>query len=369
MSENALYVTYTYHEAPIKIYYKFLEEKCSDDDLIPKGVMKNIEKVMDYDISGRAKLVELEVILENHSSYLSDDERVRFETEIYERMEDYFDECKRELETTGIMKIGLDGFEISGEGKIPGRPLNQFSLDENKGYLRVATTVGMGEKSGNDIYVLDEKLEMVGGIQDMGITERIYAVRFLGDKGYVVTYRETDPFFVIDLSNPEKPELKGELKIPGYSSYLHPINETLILGIGKEGWEVKVSLFDVSSAAKPIEVDKYVLRERWSDVLETHHAFLIDTKHQVFFLPGREGGYIFSYKGAEAKPELEMVKAVSAVRARRAIYIADYLYVIADTKLAVLDEKTWEKVNEIEFETEMEYEPEPHYPVPIRKEL
>ncbi|MEA3560689.1 MAG: beta-propeller domain-containing protein, partial [Candidatus Omnitrophota bacterium] len=92
------------------------------------------------------------------------------------------------------------------------------------------------------------------------------------------------------------PELKGELKIPGYSSYLHPINKDRILGMGKEGSKVKVSLFDVELASNPKEADKYILDEYWSDVLNTHHAFLLDAKHKIFFLPGHKGGYIFSYE-------------------------------------------------------------------------
>jgi len=198
----------------------------------------------------------------------------------------------------------------------------------------------------------------VGSVKDLGKTERIYAVRFLGDMAYVVTFRDTDPFYVLDLSNPKEPELKGELKIPGYSSYLHPITDDLILGIGKEGWEVKLSLFDVATPSEPAEVDKYILEESWSDVLETHHAFLIDRKHGIFFLPGREGGYIFSY----ADNKLALEKAVRAERARRAIYIDDYLYVVADTKIVVLDETTWEKVNELEFELDKEFRP---YPIEV----
>ncbi|MHC1635341.1 MAG: beta-propeller domain-containing protein [Candidatus Methanospirareceae archaeon] len=357
MSKEALYVTYTYNPSPVRLYYELLKEECND--LIPKEVLKKIDRLMGYDISDRAKLVEIGVILEEYKSSLNGDERKEFENELHKRIEDYMDEHKRELEMTVIVKIGLSDFEISAEGKVPGRPLNQFSLDEEGGYLRIATTVGRGERSSNDVYVLDENLEIVGSLRDIGVTERIYAVRFIGNRGYIVTYREMDPFFVIDLSNPRNPELKGELKIPGYSSYLHPIDEGLVLGIGKEGGEVKVSLFDVSSADEPKELDRYILEEAWTEVLSTHHAFLIDKKHKIFFLPTGEGGYIFSYEGAK----LELRKVVSALRAKRAVYIEDYLYVIADTKLVVLDERSWERVKEIEFEKDYIY-PLPLPPVP-----
>ena len=358
MSEDALYVTYTYQPDPVETYYKFLKEKCRD--LIPADTLDRIDRLMEYNISNRAKQVELEYILERDTGPKTD-ESFKRQKEFYNRLEDYFDDHKRDLETTVIVKIGLSDFEVEEQGEIPGRLLNQFSLDEHDGYLRVATTVEGGRESVSDVYVLNENLDVVGSVKDLGKTERIYAVRFLGDMAYVVTFRDTDPFYVLDLSNPKEPELKGELKIPGYSSYLHPITDDLILGIGKEGWEVKLSLFDVATPSEPEEVDKYILDESWSDVLETHHAFLIDNKHGIFFLPGREGGYIFSY----ADEKLVLERAVRAERARRAIYIADYLYVIADTKLVVLDETTWEKVNELEFEMDNEFTP---YPRPFIEE-
>ncbi len=168
---------------------------------------------------------------------------------------------------------------------------------------------------------------------------------WIEDKGYLVTFRQIDPFYVLDLSDPKNPQLKGELKIPGYSSYLHPITKDKILGIGKEESNVKISLFDVSNPEKPTESDKYILKEYWSDILETHHAFLLDEKHQIFFLPGSQSGYIFSYQ----KNKLELKKAISDISAKRAIYINDYLYIIGENKIVVLNELNWERINELEF--------------------
>jgi uncharacterized secreted protein with C-terminal beta-propeller domain len=108
---------------------------------------------------------------------------------------------------------------------------------------------------------------------------------------------------------------------------------------------VKVSLFNVSSAEEPTEVDKYLLDEFWTDVLETHHAFLLDKKHEIFFLPGTKGGYVFSY----SDQKLQLVKAMPAYGARRAIYLDDWLYILADSKAVVLDERTWERVGELSF--------------------
>ena len=353
MSENGIYVTYFYFGDSIKFFSDFLKEKCQD--IVPDWVIEKMEKLTEYDISDSAKLVEFEVIMQKYISSLSKDEELRIQNEFTNRMTDYYKDHKRDLEKTGIIKIGLDNFNVLATGNVSGRLLNQFSLDEYKDHLRIATTIGgsfwgmrpiggIGE-SANDVYVLDKDLKITGLVKDLGLTEKIYSVRFIEDKGYLVTFRQIDPFFVIDLSNPQKPELKGQLKIPGYSSYLHPLTKDKILGIGKEGSKVKISLFNVEDPENPTELDKYSLDEYWSDILNTHHAFLLDKKHGIFFLPGNKGGYIFSYENYR----LKLVKAVSDVRARRAVYINDYLYIIGDDKVIVLNEINWEKVNKIEF--------------------
>jgi len=117
------------------------------------------------------------------------------------------------------------------------------------------------------------------------------------------------------------------------------------LGIGEESGRVKISLFDVSDPANPTEISKYNLDEYWSEISQTHHAFLQDAKHKIFFLPGSQGGYIFSY----AEDNLKLANAVSEIQAKRAVYIDNYLYVIGENKMVVLDENNWEKVNELDL--------------------
>ncbi|MCD6550458.1 beta-propeller domain-containing protein [bacterium] len=354
MSTKGIYVTYSYWGDLIEFFANFFNQECQD--IIPDWFISKLNKLSEYDISKAAKMTEFQVLIEKYFSSLSDDERLRIENELTNRLSDYYKKHKRDLERTGIVKIGLKDFEIYASGDVPGKPLNQFSLDEYQNHLRIAITVGerffgMGSigissrESANDVYVLDKDLKIVGSVKDLGLRERIYSVRFVEDKGYVVTFRRIDPFYVLDLSDPQKPELKGELKIPGFSSYLHPITKERVLGIGKEGSKVKISLFDVSSPDDPSEADKYILDEYWSDILNTHHAFLLDKKHKIFFMPGSKGGYVFSYNN----DELKLQKAVSGIRARRAIYINDYLYIIGDNKITVLNEIDWEKVNELEF--------------------
>ena len=339
MSENAIYITYPHYEGFVGFFSRFFRDEAPD--LVPPAVVTGLEGSMDSR--------ELETVLEQYKNSLNADDRLKFENDLANRMEDYYGKRGGELEKTGIVKINLDGFRIQAVGSVSGQPLNQFSLDEYGGNLRVATTIGANafgqRESVNGVYVLDKNLRPIGEVVDLGLDERIYSVRFIEDKGYVVTFKEVDPFFVLDLSNPRKPELVGELKIPGYSSYLHPITKDRILGIGKEGSQVKISLFDVSVPKDPTEEDKYSLDEYWSDVLNTHHAFLLDKKHGVFFLPGSRGGYVFSYQGGS----LRLEKAVSGVSARRAIYISDYLYIIGDDRLVVLNELDWTRVNQLEF--------------------
>jgi uncharacterized secreted protein with C-terminal beta-propeller domain len=283
---------------------------------------------------------------------LDKDESLQFSNEMYNRLADYIEENKRELIKTGIVKIGFN-MEVLGSGSVPGTLLNQFSLDEYEGNLRVAITVGsmwggwgssQGE-SASDVYVLNSEMRIIGSVKDLGLTERIYSVRFLQDKAYVVTFRQVDPFYVLDMSDPSNPELKGELKIPGYSSYLHPITKDKILGVGKEGSKVKISLFVVTDPENPTEADKYLMDEYWTDILNTHHAFLLDDRHSVFFLPGSKGGYVFSYED----DKLEMVKAVSEINPSRALYLDDYLYIISTSKIVVLDENTWQEVKELDL--------------------
>ncbi len=365
VSENSIYATYTYNESMVKFMSGFISE---NDNFFPAYVVEKIKKLNGYDISESAKMTELSLVLEKYQSSLSNDDRLKLENEMQNRMSDYYKAHSRELEKTGIIKIGTDNFVITVTGEVPGHLLNNFAMDEYNGNLRVASTIGSrwgmfsGIGSGetvSDVTVLDKDLNFLSSVKDLGKTEQIYSVRFIEDKGYVVTFRQTDPFYVLDLANPKKPALSGELKIPGYSSYLHPLDTTHILGVGMEGSQVKISLFDVSDKNNPVELDKYLLDEYWTEVSNNYHAFLLDKKHNIFFLPGSKGGYAFSYLSSgcpedakciiAAKYKLELKKAISQNSVKRAIYLNDYLYIIGDDKITVLNELDWEKVNELDL--------------------
>ena len=207
-------------------------------------------------------------------------------------------------EKTTVHKINVNNGEINyiNKGEVAGRVLNQFSMDEYNNFFRIATTTGyswdQNNPSKNNIFVLNENLEQVSSIEDIAEGEQIYSARFLGDKAYLVTFRNTDPFFTIDMSDPYNPEILGYLKIPGYSNYLHPYDETHIIGIGKETIEssdpsfawyqgLKIALFDVSDFEHPVEVDKIIIGDRGTDspALYDHKAFLFSKEKELLVIP------------------------------------------------------------------------------------
>lgn len=203
---------------------------------------------------------------------------------------------------TYIYKFKLDGSKVSylAAGSVPGEILNQFSMDEKDGYFRIATTDSENWNSSSDknnLYVLDGDLNVVGKIENLAKGERIYSVRFMGDKAYVVTFVETDPLFVIDLKDPTNPIVLGELKIPGYSSYLHPYDENHIIGFGEKtkvneyGGVVtdgmKMALFDVTDPTNPKEMYSVDIGDRWtySEILDNHKALLFSKEKNIIAFP------------------------------------------------------------------------------------
>ncbi|HZK56556.1 MAG TPA: beta-propeller domain-containing protein [Desulfosporosinus sp.] len=209
--------------------------------------------------------------------------------------------------TTALYKFGLTqgGTTFKAKGEVPGTLLNQFAMDEANDYFRVATTTGEIWRtdeltSKNNVYILDQDLKLAGKLEDIAPGERLYSVRFMGDRGYLVTFKNVDPFFVIDLKNPAAPTILGALKIPGFSNYLQPYDENHIIGFGKETVDVskdggatalmqglKLALFDVTDVSKPVEMFKTVLGDRGTDseVLRNHKALLFDKEKGILSFP------------------------------------------------------------------------------------
>lgn len=344
MSENSLFIAYPFKKDMFSLLYSFYMQE--GRRYLPEDIIDQIQKLSAYSISSETKLSELELILESYYNLLAQSEQAIIRDNITNNREDYLNRNKNNRQSTKIVKIKLDGFQIVASNEITGDLLNQFSLDEYNNNLRVATTTQdstSNSESINTVYVLDGNLQIIGEVTNLGLNEKIYSVRFINNNAYVVTFRETDPFYVLDLSEPTKPQVKGQLKIPGYSSYLHRVDENKILGVGLESGRLKLSLFDVSDPENPKEVAKYLLDEYSSDVLSNHHAFLHDPVHRVFFIPAARGGYAFSY----ANNQLTLKATVYLRNTKRAIYFNDYLYVLGDSEIVVLDENSWNEEKRI----------------------
>lgn len=232
---------------------------------------------------------------------------------------------------------------------------DSFSIDEYDGYLRMVVTRGKT----NAVYVLDQKLKLTGKITNLAKDERVYSARFLGDTGYFVTYKETDPLFSVDLSNPKNPKILGRLKIPGFSNYLHFYGEDKLLGIGmdvdKKGDVtdgVKLSMFDISDKKNVKEEHKYTLKDVYStDVEWDYKAALIDVEKNIIGFPAggenRQMYYLFSYteeKGFQCNMK-EKIYGSDAL-STRGIYIKDRLYVIHGNVLKAYSLKTYKKVDD-----------------------
>ena len=183
-------------------------------------------------------------------------------------------------------------------GQVVGTVLNQYSMSELNGHLRIATTSGGNwwedEQSESYVSVLEQQdgeLQVIGQVGGLGRGERIFAVRFLGDIATVVTFRQTDPLYTIDLSDPTAPEVVGELKILGYSAYLHPLGDDLLLGVGQDADEqgrtrgTQVSLFDISDLADPVRIDQWTLPGGWTEAEFNARAFLYWAPEDLVVLP------------------------------------------------------------------------------------
>jgi len=274
---------------------------------------------------------------------------------------------------TAIYSFALnDGaIRFDSAGEVAGTLLNQYAMDEYGGNLRLATTVtesgSRGMTQSSTVTVLDSHLDPLGAVTGIAPDERIYATRFMGDRLYMVTFRETDPFFVIDLSNPAEPVLAGMLKLPGYSDYLHPYDSSHIIGVGKTAsWgSVKLSLFDVSDIENPGLVDSVELGEAGStsEVLNDQKAFLFDKEKDILVLPlhltgiyeessirtsnflrrnAWGGAYVFSVnpdQGFSLRGKVKHYDEQSPNQAQvmRALYIEDTLYTISRSAIYMSD--------------------------------
>ncbi len=335
VSQNHIYLT-----GPKTPDYALLTGKLLDGlaSAVPADIAEQLKAVRDSSGDYSQKLQQAESVIDNYLNGLDYDKALALEEKIAALRDKWHRDIAREQQKTAVFKLAIAGGQVRYlcRGEVDGQVLNQFSMDEHNGYFRIATTsegfwFSNPSDPKNNIFVLDENLQVTGRLLGLAPTERIYSARFMGDRAYLVTFRQVDPLFVIDLKTPAEPKVLGELKIPGFSNYLHPYDENHLIGIGREvgvaasisvgsvsvsvtpidqeanaapepapvsvqpmvmpqptrQQGVKVALFDVSNPAAPKEVAKYVVDRDDSDspALNDHRAVLFSKDKNLLVIP------------------------------------------------------------------------------------
>ena len=269
--------------------------------------------------------------------------------------ESIYGESDSDVNQTSIRKVsyGEGILEGAGQTKLSGVLNDSFSIDEYDGYLRLVTTVTKTEgqtrgivpllapepSESNSLYVLDENLKIVGEIRDLAEGESVYSARFMGKTGYFVTFRQVDPLFSVDLSDPAAPKILGELKIPGFSEYLHPYGDGLLLGIGMDVDEsgvategVKLSMFDISDPSDVREVQKYVIEDMYGTDVYDYRSVFADVEKNLFGFTAYGSGqkyYIFSYDENKGFRQ-EFERTLGGYGSTRGLYIGDRFYLVSE---------------------------------------
>ena len=280
--------------------------------------------------------------------------------------------------TTALHTFDLtdeDSTDYLASGSVAGRMLNQFSLDEADGTIRVATTLdssGSSPSSSSLVVLAEEGDRLVeqGRVDGLGETEQIYSVRYLdADTAAVVTFRQTDPLYLVDTSDPASPEVTGELKIPGYSAYLHPVGDDLLLGVGQDATDegmttgLQVSLFDISDPAAPTQVAKQTWKDHYSEVEHEHRAFTYWPQTGQLFLPANAWDEETSKEWVgvvSASVEGQSLSQGPAAQlggsggqtwdyARRTVVIGDSLWILGEQSVRVTDLATLEEQSVIDL--------------------
>jgi hypothetical protein len=284
-----------------------------------------------------------------------------------EQWDDRPDPDKPKAVQTGVT-TALHRFDISNPsrtrytatGRVPGYLLSQWSLSEYRGILRVVSTEtpawwGVGNESESFLTTLRQKegaLVQAGRVGGLGKGERVYAVRFVGDVAYVVTFRQIDPLYTVDLSDADRPRVLGALKIAGYSAYLHPIGEDLLLGIGQnadgEGRRLgtQLSIFDASDLRRPTLLHHAPLGPGWSEAESDHHAFLFWPRTGLAVIPFDQRAVGFRVGRARGIDKVGQVEHPRDAAVRRSLVVGDDVLTVSDagvkaSSLATLADRGW----------------------------
>ena len=305
VSEDNFYLTYQ-QNMPFGFYENSSRDRFFDVvvPLLPNNIQDEIKSIQkDSSINSSAQWMKISELMQKSYNAMDKNDKEKLFEKIREALNEYDSKIQEETRKTIIHKISIDEDKIEyvAKGSVPGRLLNQFSMDESGDRFRVATTEEyyiqhQGTVRSNAVYVLDEQLSIVGELDDIAPDESIFSVKFMGDRLYLVTFEQIDPFFVIDLST-DTPKILGELKIPGFSNYLHPYDEEHIIGIGRDTKEmdngrvqqlgIKIALFNVADVNNPKVADDIIVGDSstYSEALNNHKAFFFDKTSEVLSIP------------------------------------------------------------------------------------
>ena len=282
---------------------------------------------------------------------------------------------------TQLARFAIDdgNIELKATGEIEGDLLNQFSIDEYKNHFRFVTTVykqtetkesasgsviseivSVSTQMSNCLIILDGDLKETGKIANIAPDERVYSVRFMGDTAYFVTFRQVDPLFSVDVSDPKNPKIIGSLKIPGFSNYLFPFGDGKLLGIGRNADEntgrtsgMKLSMFDISDPSNVTEYAKTNVNSVYSEALESHKASLVNYKKNLIAFPayGTNGIVYFVYSfenGTFLQKAVIETNSVDSIVCR-GLYAGDVFYVATVDALQYFDLNTFNKLGVLEL--------------------
>ena len=396
VSKDNFYLTYQ-QNMPFGFYENSSRARFFDVvvPLLPNSLQDEIKLIQgDLSINVSAQWTKISDILQKSYNAMDKNQKEQLFEKIRESLNEYDVRIQEDSRKTIIHKISIDEDKIEyvAKGFVPGRLLNQFSMDESEDRFRVATTTEIytqyeGTIRSNAVYILDEHLNRVGELEEIAPEESIFSARFMGDRLYLVTFQQIDPFFVIDLSS-DTPKILGELKIPGFSNYLHPYDEEHVIGIGRDTKEIengrvqqlgiKIALFNIADVNNPRVADETIIGDRstQSEALYNHKSFFFDKTSGTLSIPisgdiesldtGSKkfapeyarwsGFYVFDVdksSGFESKGTITHADEDSryyGMNNARTFYIEDVLYTVSQEYLKMNSLENLEKINSIQLE-------------------